>query len=243
MPLAQSRDAGRRCSACAGDGAEQHWPRWRNGRRRGLKILRPHGHAGSSPALGTTKYVIKSKAYFRTPDSDQSRPDSEWPDCAAFVQATFPGSVYNFLLAKKESPDSPQSQAATTIKKRRSRRACDCAITLRANRWRASMVPIRRIRKLTGIMDFRYQDFRRTARSNWSAIESMIGLARCCSTTSSARHRGVVQLANTEARNHRLANPSPSAWRSAAPPARAQPARASTRWTSRESRPADRREF
>src|SRR5713226_2741222 len=28
-------------------------PRWRNGRRRGLKILRAQAHAGSSPALGT----------------------------------------------------------------------------------------------------------------------------------------------------------------------------------------------
>ena len=28
-------------------------PEWRNGRRRGLKILRSQDHAGSSPALGT----------------------------------------------------------------------------------------------------------------------------------------------------------------------------------------------
>ena len=31
-------------------------PKWRNGRRRGFKIPRLNGRAGSSPALGTSKY-------------------------------------------------------------------------------------------------------------------------------------------------------------------------------------------
>ena len=31
-------------------------PKWRNGRRRGLKIPRLSGRAGSSPALGTNKF-------------------------------------------------------------------------------------------------------------------------------------------------------------------------------------------
>ena len=31
-------------------------PKWRNGRRRGFKIPRLNGRAGSSPALGTNKY-------------------------------------------------------------------------------------------------------------------------------------------------------------------------------------------
>ena len=30
-------------------------PKWRNGRRRGFKIPRLNGRAGSSPALGTSK--------------------------------------------------------------------------------------------------------------------------------------------------------------------------------------------
>ena len=33
-------------------------PKWRNGRRRGFKIPRLNGRAGSSPALGTTKFYL-----------------------------------------------------------------------------------------------------------------------------------------------------------------------------------------
>ena len=51
-------------------------PRWRNGRRRGLKILRPKGHAGSSPALGTNKAFVISELSFVTCASvaDRNRP-------------------------------------------------------------------------------------------------------------------------------------------------------------------------
>jgi hypothetical protein len=38
-------------------------PRWRNGRRRGLKILRAQAHAGSSPALGNPKNAYLTGTY------------------------------------------------------------------------------------------------------------------------------------------------------------------------------------
>ena len=36
-------------------------PKWRNGRRRGFKIPRLHGRAGSSPALGTSLMIYPEK--------------------------------------------------------------------------------------------------------------------------------------------------------------------------------------
>ena len=48
-------------------GIEPPMPRWRNGRRSGLKIHRAQAHAGSSPALGTIAAApqIMSRRYSR----------------------------------------------------------------------------------------------------------------------------------------------------------------------------------
>ena len=40
---------------------------WRNGRRKGLKIPRPQGRAGSTPAMSTNKYRYSSKEEYRSP--------------------------------------------------------------------------------------------------------------------------------------------------------------------------------
>src|SRR5512146_320647 len=92
-------------------------PRWRNGRRRGLKILRAQAHAGSSPALGIIQNLEwKSKVYA----------DNSTQACARVERQM--GELYSFCTGHlkpaklKISVDRDTLTTVTTITTRLHRR-------------------------------------------------------------------------------------------------------------------------
>ena len=55
----------------------QHWPKWRNGRRSGLKIRRPKGREGSSPSFGTGSAISHHRDDERRDHDRKDDPDRE----------------------------------------------------------------------------------------------------------------------------------------------------------------------